>query len=433
MDDSHGAPWKSHVACFEPPRDLGDAERRLRHMDEVQAHREWLIEELRQHVANLEEALECSRRRILDLEEHSANLEDSLAARTEHACNLERLLEDRERRLADLEGHVANLERRLPVHRARLSERGILSEEASPGLLPLFRAGNALWESRPDLQARFPADRAADFWYWLLWHGPSMHESSEDLFPPAPPKHLMRRVVGSNSSAQAYRRSGLVDWWRLEEGLREGGFDPAQGGRLLDFGVGCGRILQGFAVYSARCKITGVDVDAEAIQWCRSQLDFARFATLPRFPPAEIVSSSFDAIYAFSVFSHLPEDLHRRWLEELARLAAPGAVVAITVQGWHVVHEMERGRGGEDPSLCRDLRKRRSELEDRGFLFVPYRTLRFDETENSRFFESWDLDAYGNTFIAESYVRAHWSDLFEILGYYEAPDDWQDLVVLRRR
>ena len=30
-------------------------------------------------------------------------------------------------------------------------------------------------------------------------------------------------------------------------------------------------------------------------------------------------------------------------------------------------------------------------------------------------------------------IRARWSDLFEVVVYHDAPDDWQDHVVLPRR
>jgi hypothetical protein len=44
-----------------------------------------------------------------------------------------------------------------------------------------------------------------------------------------------------------------------------------------------------------------------------------------------------------------------------------------------------------------------------------------------------DADVYGMTFIDLCYIREHWLDLFELVHVTEAPDDWQDYVVLRRR
>lgn len=440
-------PWLMKLTAVELPESLGEALQQIRQLMEIQAHRDWVIEGLRAHITNLESDLleRTAHARnvehiLAELESHARNLEQALAERASrlddvqrHAANLECRLEERETQLEDVQRHVVNLERRLPSHRARLSSQEILPESASPRLAPLLDAGNRLWKSRPDLQNRFPADQAASFWYWLLWHGAAATEGGADGSLPLPPDHLRGRVVGQADTPEGYLRSGLVDWWRLEEGLRQAGFEPTRGGRVLDFGVGCGRILQGFALYSGHCELTGADVDDEAVHWCRRYLDFARFETLPQRPPSALRRNSFEAIYAFSVFSHLPEGLQRAWLEELARLAAPGAALAITVQGRHVVEKMTHGCRRVDASLSRALRKRQTELEERGFLFVPYRRLAFEDQENSRFFESWDLENYGETFILESYIREHWSDLFEITAYHEAPDDWQDLVVLRPR
>jgi hypothetical protein len=47
--------------------------------------------------------------------------------------------------------------------------------------------------------------------------------------------------------------------------------------------------------------------------------------------------------------------------------------------------------------------------------------------------DSLGREEYGSTIIFEPYVRARWSELFEVVAFDEAPDDWQDYVVLRRR
>jgi SAM-dependent methyltransferase len=399
---------------------------------EVQAHREWVIEGLRAHVANLEAELARLRERVRGLEEHAANLEHDLEGARRHAANLEARLREREARLEALEAHASNLERRVGRRRGRLAEQGILPQVGWPRLQALFRLGERMRAARPDLQRRFPPDRGAEFWVWLLWHGLEGDEEVRKHLYPLPESHLVERVVGEWAGPQSYLRSALVDGWQLDGCLREAGFDPARGGRLLDFGCGCGRVLQYFALYAGSCRLVGADVDAEAVRWCVAHLDFARFRPLEKSPPSPFEAEEFDAVYAFSVFSHLPEEAQRAWLAELARITRPGAALVITVHGRHAVEEIVSGRRAETPGRER-LERARPELERRGFAFFPYDRLGFLREENRRFFSDWDLASYGNAFVLEPYVREHWTERFELVSLLEAPDDWQDYVVLRRR
>lgn len=405
----------------------------LETLTEIKAHREWVIEGLRTHVANLEADLARAMERVRELEKHVANLEPELEGAREHAANLESRLAEREARLAELDAHAANLERRLRRRRGRLAERGMFPELPFPGLNALLRAGERLRSERPDLLERFPEDRPADFWYWLLWHGAEVDAEVARLLPARPESFLIQRVVGETTSALEYRRSGLVDGWRIDACLAEAGFDPARGGRLLDFGAGCGRILQFFALYAGACRLVGCDVDETAMRWCTDHLDFAEFRTVSERPPTPFPDAEFDAAYAFSVFSHLPEDLHLAWLAELARVTRPGAALVLTVHGRHVVEDLAGGRRPHEIPGPGALAKRRAELEATGFAFFPYERLRFRDRENQRHFESWDLNRYGTTFILEPYIREHWTEHFELVALHEAPDDWQDYVVLRRR
>jgi SAM-dependent methyltransferase len=405
----------------------------LQTLTEIQAHREWVIDGLRAHVANLEADLARALGRIAELQKHVANLEPELEGARAHSANLEKRLAEREARLADVEAHAANLERRAGRRSARLAERGMFPEVRFPRLNAMFRLGERIWAERADLRERFPVDRAADYWYWLLWHGFRSRTEWKSQLYPVPDPHLIHRVVGEHADAAEYLRGGLVDGWRIDGCLREAGFDPVGGGSLLDFGAGCGRILQFLALYANRCRLVGADVDEAAVDWCTKHLDFAVFRSLPMQPPSAFADGEFDAVYAFSVFSHLPEDLHLAWLAELARITRPGAALVLTLHGRHVIDEIASGRRAHEHPTREELARALPELERRGFAFFPYGRLRFRDRENERFFGSWDLGQYGDTFILEHYVRERWTRWFDLVALHEAPDDWQDYAVLRRR
>ena len=433
-------PWLERIA--EPEKahgSLDDAETELRELREIQAHREWVIDGLRAHIGNTEADLERALERGSGLEEHVENLErieaklrDHLSKLSEHIDNLESDATRREAYLAEVEAHVVNLERRVRQRPVDFDADGIFPHSRFPRLHELFQLGEKVREARPDLAKRFPADRAADFWYWLLWHGTTSYPEVEKQRYPEPDAFLRTRVVGHEMEPEQYRQSGLVNAWTLDGCLRDAGFDPLEGGRVLDFGVGCGRILEYFALYSDRCEFTGADVDAEAIDWCRGNLDFASFEALSSQPPSPFPDEHFDAIYTFSVFSHLPRDLQRAWLEELFRIAKPGASLVLTVQGQRVARGVLNGSWSGAFPDAKTLRKAMPKLEEEGFLFFPYGQLPYSSAENRRLDETLDPERYGSTFVLEPFVRSNWSDLFEVVQYRSAPDDWQDFVVLRR-
>lgn len=426
-------PWRDRMLPVELPETPEATRQALQTLAEIQAHREWVIDGLRAHVANLEADLERARGRVCELEKHVANLEPELEGVRAHAANLAKRLAEREARLADVEAHAANLERRTGRRSARLAERGMFPEVPFPRLDAMFRLGERIWSERADLRERFPPDRAVDYWYWLLWHGfPSLPDPAGRLYA-VPDPHLIHRVVGEHADAVEYLRGGLVDGWRIDGCLREAGFDPVRGGSLLDFGAGCGRILQFLALYAGSCRLVGADVDEAAVDWCTKHLDFAGFRALPRRPPSTFADGEFDAAYAFSVFSHLPEDLHLAWLAELARITRPGAALVVTVHGRHVIDEILSGRRVHQHPDREELARALPGLEQRGFAFFPYGRLHFRDRENDRFFANWDLADYGDTFILEPYVRERWARWFELVALHEAPDDWQDYAVLRRR
>lgn len=419
-------PWLARIVAPEkPPTTWEEAGGELEKLREIQAHREWVIDGLREHVANLEADLARAQQRVDRLEEHTGYLEDDERELRAHIENLEA-------RLSDVEAHAANLERSFRTPNLDFGAAGVLPTSSRPRIEALFRLGERLWNELPEIKTRFPAERAPDFWYWLLWHGGGYDPDVTRQLSPQPDANLRERVVGEGSERRAYFRSGLVDWRSIDSRLRGHGFDPRRGGRILDFGVGCGRILQFFALYAESCELVGADVDREAVAWCREHFDFGSFEHLRNRPPTPFADASFDAIYAFSVFSHLREDLHLLWLEELRRIARPGALLVLTVQGRCVVRATLEGRAAGGFPSGAQIEAELPRIEETGFGFFPYGGLRFGSDQED-YVDSLGREEYGSTIILEPYVRARWGELFEVLGVDEAPDDWQDYVVLRRR
>lgn len=229
-----------------------------------------------------------------------------------------------------------------------------------------------------------------------------------------PPEDLRIRVHGSED-VMSFVKEGSTAYLQLWRYLKEYfSASPEDFSRILDWGCGSGRMLRYFSD-EALSKITGIDIDPEAIEWCRRAFPSAEFIAIGTEPPTPLESESFDLIYANSVLTHLRESDHIRWMQELHRLAKPNAVLLLTTSG-------ERSWWG------------------RGFpsaLFTEWRVARagfFEGGRNSNLDAIGVGDYYRNVFIAPEYIASNWSRAFEIIAFIPGGiGNLQDLTILRRR
>ncbi len=294
-----------------------------------------------------------------------------------------------------------------------------------PRIDALFRAGETVWRQRYGVPKVFPEINTPAYWYWLMWYGPKLFPQIQQNGYAFPSESLISRVIGEPPTAKRFNESGLVDWRRIEGCLRQGGF-TFERGAVLDFGCGCGRILRHFALNADACGFFGADVDRELIEWNSLHLDFAAFHTINPNPPTRYDTEQFDAVYGFSVFSHLPLDAAAAWRGELRRIGKPGAVVVLTLHGQHVMNEVAAYNRDIGAPSAETLNKDKPTLKQDGFLFYPY-----PESANNT--ADWMNNCrYGNAFFTEAFAQTFWSEGFKVIGYLPAPDHWQDYIILKR-
>jgi SAM-dependent methyltransferase len=143
--------------------------------------------------------------------------------------------------------------------------------------------------------------------------------------PPLPPRRLMVRVAGT-ADADWFLRSGRAAYDAIAAKVA-----LTEVSAVLDFGCGCGRVTRYWSDH--RGTVAGSDVSAEAVGWCRANLPFARFETNGLEPPLAFADSSFDLVYALSVFTHLTAELQSAWRDELHRVLRPGGRLLLTTHG----------------------------------------------------------------------------------------------------
>ena len=66
--------------------------------------------------------------------------------------------------------------------------------------------------------------------------------------------------------------------------------------RLLDFGCGCGRMLRHLGELADRVEIHGTDLDAEMIDWLRSNVTYGSYEVASPEPPLPYPEHFFEAL-----------------------------------------------------------------------------------------------------------------------------------------
>ncbi len=186
---------------------------------------------------------------------------------------------------------------------------------------------------------------------------------------------------------------------------------PRADWRLLDWGCGAGRMARRLAF---ECDYVGIDIDGEAIAWCRANIPRGRFELQGLEARTAFAGGTFDAVIGISIFTHLKEAEQLAWLAELARVAAPDGVVAVSVCGATSLFNADQA-----PEIAERLRAR-------GFCDTG--------VENTLKGVTADDDYYRNVYHAPGYIRETWSRWFEVLEILPGfVGNMQDMVFLRPR
>lgn len=227
-----------------------------------------------------------------------------------------------------------------------------------------------------------------------------------------PPPRLMSRVHGSTDEA-GFERAGktvALDIYSAADPHLH--LDSPL--RVLDFGCGCARVLAHMGEIAPLSTLYGSDIDGEAIAWCRERYGGEvrrgrhHYVVNRDLPPTGFPPGFFDLIYVISVFTHLPEGLQLRWLSELRRIAKPGGVLVISVQGDALIRK----------HLTPDMA---GQLDRSGFHYFPY-----GSTQGLP-------EYYQAAWHSRAYVDRVWSRYFDIIGHVPAGiADHQDLVLCMR-
>ena len=177
-----------------------------------------------------------------------------------------------------------------------------------------------------------PAFRAYE--RWQTWTSSRRRNDESTTGPdglPLPPQRLVVLVAGPTSAA-GFLRKGQIGADVVRDALARQGADIDAVQDLLDFGVGCGRVARHWQELAGP-RVHGCDINPELVAWTRANLPFVDSRLTGVAPPLPYRDGQLDAVYALSVFTHLPVALQHAWSAELARVIAPGGHLIVSTHG----------------------------------------------------------------------------------------------------
>ena len=246
------------------------------------------------------------------------------------------------------------------------------------------------------------------------------------VLPSLPAENVQLRFVGKAGDKALVEAHTLAR--AFKDLYREYVGPFTQSTRVLDYGCGWGRITRFFLKDVAARNLWGIDCNEEVLDFCLESNPWSCFELIDPMPPTDLPGDQFDLVFSYSVFSHLREDVHFAWLDELGRLAKPGGLLILSVRPREFISycatltaESSRSLPAHASlaGLFPDPERELADYDGGRFVFVPYRYSSYGE---------W----CGEACISRTYVEREWTSRFELLDFVEDPDRLlQNLVVLR--
>ncbi|TAM60800.1 class I SAM-dependent methyltransferase [Rhodanobacter denitrificans] len=249
---------------------------------------------------------------------------------------------------------------------------------------------------------------------------------------PFPPLDLMYNTTGVDRQSD-FAAHGADFWIALSRASPKALCDFSS---VLDFGCGCGRLARMFKGHPG--YVAGCDIDHRHVDWCAEAIDHFD-AKLSRVkPPIPFGTNEFEAVISISIFSHLNEAGQDEFLQELARVCKPEGLLFLTVHGkramTRALTEPKIRNLLDMPDELFEQAREKFERDELAFVLQQGHLTTVVDGVAIKGKVISDPFEYGITFMSESYVRAHWSQWFEIVEIRPGGiHDFQDIVVLRPR
>lgn len=269
-----------------------------------------------------------------------------------------------------------------------------------------------------------------DFWFWSHTCGYANSPVLSGIMPKMPEEELQLQFTGLSG----YRtlKEAFLFYKLIKSTLLRRGISLGPGKRVLDFGCGWGRIVRFFLKDVPEKDLYCSDCDGDIIKVCRGLNIKADLSVNDPYPPINFQDDYFDLIYSFSVFSHLSEQAHKRWLSEFRRILKPGGMFIATTRPRDFILWCEKARKMREVTIA---------FQGAASAFVNAKE-KFREYDSGNYVYDpvggggvREGSFYGEACIPEKYVRAEWMKYFKEVDFVDYKEHGcfnQNLIVAKK-
>jgi SAM-dependent methyltransferase len=266
-----------------------------------------------------------------------------------------------------------------------------------------------------------------DTWFWMNTTGRRRRKAIAALVAQMPPVTMQENFTGSHGDATLGEGFNAYKLFKDSYQKHIGAITDARA--VLDFGCGWGRTIRFFLKDIPPNNLFGLDYSEEALAACRSTNKWCQFVLIKPNPPTPLPSESFDLIYLYSVFSHLPEDMHWALLNEFHRLLTPGGMLIATTRARSFIQECKTLRENlESNRPWQQWEAQRFADDKASFSAYDHGQFCYDSHNQPQ------RPFWGEACIPKTYVENKWTEMFDLCDYIDDPKTCpQNVIVVRKR
>jgi SAM-dependent methyltransferase len=254
----------------------------------------------------------------------------------------------------------------------------------------------------------------------------SVRDASLGL-PTFPRDALVRRANYAELQAALTQASEIFQVIERMAGTHGRPLGPAS--TVLDYGCGWGRVARFFLRDVLAANLTGCDVDRDLVAACQKAMPDSNFITIEPHAPLPFADESFEVIYAVSVLSHLPADVHIQVVSRLARVLRRGGVLVATTLGPRFLGLMQGWARSPRSELKARERKWLNALPDPDAAIRRYESGELVSGVTGTLAHL--LPGYGIAFAPERWVHENWPDALDVVDINH--DIWSQTVITARK
>lgn len=216
---------------------------------------------------------------------------------------------------------------------------------------------------------------------------------------------ILRYFQSNEEALEVYYQNGAESAKKIAGIITDLGVKKDKNHSFLEFASGYGMVSRHLVKEIAPMRLVSCDIHEQAVCFLKNQLGIDSIGS--NYVPENLkINDSFDAVFALSFFSHMPDKSFGRWLKALYNAVEPGGYLIFTTHG-QITAQMYN-------------------------LSIPPEGILFSQES-----EQFDLDTneYGGSIVSHEYVL---DQVYQYLNndiFFFAEGEWwghQDLYIIKK-